>query len=268
MQMYQPSQFFRWAGRIACTTLSTDREQQGESVVSARQPGYTPKAAPTQDAELSATPHDVAVLAHELRRRMAAMRMLGEAIALFQRQGLDLSTMLERLLGEIDELDDLTKAVLDDDRWRGPADSTKGADVVAAVQAAARTVAAARGAIVRVDADGPVEVPASATMLRQAVENLIDNAVVHGGSDVVEVGVRVDSAAGHVEVLVADSGAPERTWDGQGIGLFLVRRFLDDVGGWSRMEKRRDGGTVVAVSLPMRPPGAGGRDQLGSAVNT
>jgi signal transduction histidine kinase len=221
-----------------------------------------------RNAERPVTPHDVALLAHELRRRMAAMRMLGEAVSLRRSQGLDPSAMLERLMGELHDLDDLAAAVLGDDPYRRPADSAPGAEVVTAVRAAARTVAAARGATVHVDADGPVEVQASATMLRQAVENLIDNAVVHGGPNGVEVGVQLDPAAGQVKVVVADGGAAQRGADGHGIGLFLVRRFLDDADGRCSVGQRRGGGTVVTLDLPVRPGEAAGHDPLDSAVNT
>jgi signal transduction histidine kinase len=237
-------------------------------VVSAGRSAGTMKAVLERNAEQPVTPHDVALLAHELRRRMAAMRMLGEAVSLLRSKGLDPSTMLERLMGELHDLDDLAAAVLGDDPYRGPADGAPGAEVVTAVRAAARTVAAARGATVHVDADGPVEVQASATMLRQAVENLIDNAVVHGGPRGVEVGVQLDRAAGQVEVVVADRGTAHRSPDGHGIGLFLVRRFLDDADGRCWVAQRRGGGTVVTLGLPVRPGKAAGHGPLDSAVNT
>jgi signal transduction histidine kinase len=39
---------------------------------------------------------------------------------------------------------------------------------------------------------------------------------------------------------------------GHGIGLFLVRRFLDAAGGRSWPAERQGGGTVVGLSLPLR----------------
>jgi signal transduction histidine kinase len=221
-----------------------------------------------RNAEQSVTPDDVALLAHELRRRMAAIRILGEAIGLLRSQDLDPSAMLELLMGELHDLDDLAAAVLNDDRYRRPSDGAPDAEVVMAVRAAARSVAAARGATVRVDADGPVQVQASATLLRQAVENLIDNAVVHGGPGGIEVGVHLDPGAGQVKVVVADRGTAQRSPDGHGIGLFLVRRFLDDAGGHCSVERRRCGGTVVTLGLPVRPVEAAGQDPPDTAVNT
>jgi signal transduction histidine kinase len=206
------------------------------------------------------------MLAHELRRRLAAVRVAGEAIAMLRDQGRDTASMLELLLGEIDDLDDLAGEVLGDRRRTAPADAGTVIDVAAAVQAAARTVAVARGATVQVEADVHAEVEASPTMLRQAVENLIDNAVAHGGPDGVAVGVHADPAAGQVEVVVADRGAAEGATGGHGIGLFVVRRFLDDAGGRSWMTRPEGGGTLVGLGLPLRP--AAEPDPLDTAVNT
>jgi len=206
------------------------------------------------------------MLAHELRRRMAAVRVAGEAIAMLRDKGLDPTAMLDLLLGEVGDLDGLAAEVLGDRRPEAPADGAP--EVAATVQAAARTVAVARGATVRVQAGVEAEVDASPTMLRQAVENLIDNAVVHGGPDGVEVGVHLDPTAGQVELVVANRGTAQHSPDGHGIGLFLVRRFLDDTGGNCSVARRQGGGTAVTLSLPARPPPPAGHGPLDTAVNT
>jgi hypothetical protein len=87
-------------------------------------------------------PHDLAMLAHELRRRVAALRVVGESIGMLRAKGVDTTGMMDLLVGEIDELDALAREVL---RERRPAEpASGGADMVAAVRAAARTVATAR----------------------------------------------------------------------------------------------------------------------------
>jgi signal transduction histidine kinase len=203
------------------------------------------------------------MLAHELRRRMAAVRVAGEAVALLRDQGRDVTSMLDLLLGEVDDLDALAGEVLGD-RREGPAEAMP--DVAETAHAAARTVAVARGASVRVQAGAPAEVEASPTMLRQAIENLIDNAAAYGGPDGVEVDVRTDRAGGQVEVVVADRGAAAQAPGGHGIGLFLVRRFLEEAGGRSWVAPREGGGTLVGLRMPLRP--AAEPDPLDTAVNT
>ena len=206
------------------------------------------------------------MLAHELRRRMAAVRVAGEAIALLRDQGLDPTPMLELLLAEVGDLDELAGEVLGDRRQRPRPRRPAAPDVAAAVQSAARTVAVARGATVRVQAGVQAEVEASPTMLRQAIENLIDNAAAHGGPGGVEVDVRADPAAGQVEVVVADRGGAEAAPAGHGIGLFVVRRFLDEAGGSSWVAPRDGGGTLIGLRMPLRP--AAEPDPMDTAVNT
>jgi signal transduction histidine kinase len=220
------------------------------------------------------TPDDLAMLAHELRRRVAALRVAGEAITTLRGQGVDTARMLKLLADEIEDLDQLAREVLRE----GRADQTD-ADAVAAVRAAARTVATARGVDIRVETPpAAVVVRASATMLRQAVENLLDNAASHGGAADVEVAVRPDPDRGEVDVVVADrgrgtdagaAGLPTASGvrAGHGIGLFLVRRFLDAARGRSWVAERQGGGTVVGLSLPLRHRQAVG-DRLEDAVNT
>jgi len=207
------------------------------------------------------------MLAHELRRRMAAVRVAGEAIAMLRDQGLDLMPMLDLLLAEVADLDELAVEVLGDRRAEAGSEAAPAPpDVAVTVQAAARTVAVARGATVRVQAGVQAEVEASPTMLRQAIENLIDNAAAHGGPDGVEVDVRADPAAGQVEVVVADRGDGGEVPSGHGIGLFVVRRFLDEAGGRSWVAPREGGGTLVGLRLPLRPDAE--PDPLDIAVST
>jgi signal transduction histidine kinase len=234
-------------------------------VAAACRPGRAPNAGRAQGDQAQATPDDLAMLAHELRRRMAAVRVAGEAISLLRDQGLDPSAMIELLLGEVGDLDALAGELLGH-RRATPAEAAP--DVAAATQAAARTVAVARGANVRVRADGSqAYVEASPAMLRQAIENLIDNAAAHGGPGPVDVDVRADPQAGQVELVVADQGGGgQAAGEGEGIGLFVVRRFLDEAGGQSWVAPREGGGTLVGLRLPLRPPG--GPDPLDSAVNT
>ncbi|HEX5877280.1 MAG TPA: ATP-binding protein, partial [Actinomycetota bacterium] len=90
-----------------------------------------------------------------------------------------------------------------------------------------------------------------------------------GGPEEVEVAVYADPAAGQVEVVVADRGTPQGPSDGRGMGLLVVRQFLEYVGGRSWVERRQGGGTVVRLSLPLRPPATAAQPgRLDRAVST
>ena len=210
---------------------------------------------------------DLAMLAHELRRRMAAVRVVSEAIAVRSSSGDDLQPMLGLLHSEVDDLDRVADEVLQS----GMASPEQEADVIAAIQAAATTVSTARGTVIQVAApDVPIAVKASPTMLRQAVENLLDNAARYADAGPVQVDVRPDTDAGLVEVVVADRGpgpvlsAAIGRRPGYSLGLFLLGRFLDAVGGHALLSERPGGGSLVAIRLPLHPPSALGAPSPGT----
>jgi two-component system sensor histidine kinase BaeS len=115
----------------------------------------------------------------------------------------------------------------------------------------------------------PKEVPAvdaDPARLRQALDNLITNAVVHGGPGVeISVAIRADDA---LRIDVSDSGPGiakdelERIFDtgvrldpdrpGSGIGLPLARSIAEGHGGTLTVESRLGRGTVFTLSLPLQ----------------
>jgi len=213
---------------------------------------------PEGDHHLEAPQADLALLAHELRRRMAAVRVVSEVIAVRSSSGDDLQRMLGLLRSEVDDLDRVAAEVLQG-AMASPAEQE--ADVIAATRAAATTVSTARGTVIQVAApDMPIAVKASPTMLRQALENLLDNAARYADAGPVQVDVRPDPDAGLVDVVVADRGpgpplaAGIGRRSGYGLGLFLLGRFLDAVGGHAWLSERPGGGSLVAIRLPLRPP--------------
>jgi hypothetical protein len=207
--------------------------------------------------------------AHELRRRLAALRVLSEAIELRNGRDGDVDRLVHLLVRELHDLEELEGVMLGVGR-RGTREEV---DVLEVAGAAARTVELARRGEVTVRASRrPLRVVADPTMLRQALENLMDNAATCGVGHPVEVVVRVAVArrlAG-VEVVVADRGpglgrAGVSRRAGQGVGLPLVRKFARDSGGWLWCGNRDGGGAVFGlwlpvdgVTLPGRAAGAGG----------
>jgi len=118
-----------------------------------------------------------------------------------------------------------------------------------------------------VDAMRPIAADTDA--LRQVLLNLLLNACKaspeHG-----RVGLAVEQSATQTVFAVADSGegmpddvlafiADGRTaapmTRGKGLGLWMVSRLLDDLGGQIRVESRTGEGTRVIVRLPLGPAG-------------
>jgi signal transduction histidine kinase len=198
-----------------------------------------------------------AMLAHEVKRRVAALRVAAEAAGVLQQHGRDPQPMMDRLLGEIRELEELTRTLLDRDR----AGAREVTDLVGAARAAADTVSAARRAsVVLAHPAEPVEAVAQPGMARQALENLIENAARYG-EEPVEVTVR--RVGDWAEVVVADrgpgwGGAPRHAHDGNGLGLALVRHVTEAAGGHLWSSCRPGGGTVFGLRLPAAGVGVGG----------
>jgi two-component system OmpR family sensor kinase len=147
------------------------------------------------------------------------------------REDVDVSAMIDRVVGEFDE------------RARGSGVTVRGW---------------AGGVRARVDAD----------RLRQAIENLVDNGVRHAGSGGT-VDVSAERANGRLRVVVRDSGAGfspelldrvfdpfaradgERTWDGAGLGLTIVKAVAEAHGGSATAANLDGGGAAVSLDLPI-----------------
>ena len=131
-------------------------------------------------------------------------------------------------------------------------------------------VAEAKPVTLSVDAAVAGPVLADATRLRQAIANLVDNAVKYtpaGGRATVRVTVEGDEAVLTVSdtgpgVPVAEQarvwerlyrGDASRTERGLGLGLSLVRVIVEAHGGRVAVRNGTEGGAVFAVRLPLTP---------------
>ena len=127
------------------------------------------------------------------------------------------------------------------------------------------TAARLRGVQIAFVAQHAPLVDADPARLRQALDNLITNAVVHGGPRVeISIAVRADDA---LIIDVSDNGPGieedelQRIFDtgyrldpdrpGTGIGLALARSIAEGHGGALTVESRLGHGTVFTVSLPL-----------------
>jgi signal transduction histidine kinase len=131
-------------------------------------------------------------------------------------------------------------------------------------------VADAKSISITVRAEGPVPIEADATRLRQAIANLIDNAIKYtpeGGK--VEIVARgTDRGTALLEVSDTGPGVPveeqSRIWErlyrgdqsrsqpGLGLGLSLVRAIVEAHGGQARVRNAPAGGAVFEIELPSK----------------
>jgi two-component system sensor histidine kinase TctE len=127
-------------------------------------------------------------------------------------------------------------------------------------------LAVERGIDLGLDADAPALTRGDGAMLREAIVNLVDNALRYtpsGGS----VTVSVRQAASTAELVVEDTGPgippeersmvlerfyrlPGTTGDGSGIGLSIVREVVDGAGGSLILGAGTAGGLRVEMRLP------------------
>ncbi|MBS3772640.1 MAG: PAS domain S-box protein [Candidatus Thermoplasmatota archaeon] len=116
--------------------------------------------------------------------------------------------------------------------------------------------------------DVPVSITGRATVLADTafhpvIDNIVRNAVVHGGAD--HIDVDIDGGGGTCEICVADDGSgipdeiKQRVFEerfshgssaGSGLGLYIVKKTMERYGGSVDIQDNQPTGTVVVLRLP------------------
>ena len=215
---------------------------------------------------------------HELRTPLTSIQgfaelfRLGSERDLGEREHVDQATMMRRIEEESARMkvlveDLLLLARVDETREvaRAPVDLA-----VLAADACSDAVAAAPDRSVTLDAPEPLVVLGDEGHLRQAIANLVTNAVRHTPpASPIEVGARrVDGTA---EISVRDHGSGldeeaiahvfDRFWRadrsrsgaGTGLGLSIVAAVAGEHGGRAAAANAGSGGAVFTVTLPLDP---------------
>jgi two-component system sensor histidine kinase MprB len=214
----------------------------------------------------------VADASHELRTPITALRanieLLEETDPASLRPG-ELAALLADLRGQADELGALVTDIIELARDAEPAATREDTRLDHLVQAAlARAGRHAPAATFLVDMQ-PVTVEGVPERLGRAINNLLDNAVQHGG-----VAGPIDVTVGVGGVIVRDRGggiphedlehvfdrfyrsAAARNRPGTGLGLAIVRQVAETHGGSVEAHNAPDGGAVLILRLPARPMAA------------
>jgi signal transduction histidine kinase len=209
----------------------------------------------------------VADAAHELRTPLTAIRMEIDVTLRRERSPDELVDALDRVRREVDRLGELATRLLDMARLRGAAWERAPLDVVAIARAAvagARAMAERKGLALRLHGPAEVALRGNAEPLRQAIDNLLVNAIKFSPAGGV-VDVRVVDAEAHATVVVEDRGPgvpPEhsaaifapfhrlhRSSEGAGLGLAIVRDVAEAHGGRAWVEAREGGGAAFHLLL-------------------
>ncbi len=210
-------------------------------------------------------------MAHELKTPLAAVR--GAARALAREPDLDEPTR-QRLLGVIEDASSQAERLVADLLLAGRLGARqlvvelRDTDVAAIVEAAAEAARAAHG-----DATVEVRLPdgvrpramADPDRAREALANLVENAVAHGPAHG-RVLVEVAASGGRVLIAVSDEGPGvpsadrERIFDpyirlseraaGSGLGLHLARGLARAMGGDVTLEPAGVRGSTFVLELP------------------
>ncbi len=121
-------------------------------------------------------------------------------------------------------------------------------------------------------AEAPVVGRWDKARVEQVVSNLLSNAIKYGASKPIEIFVEADGATARLTVRDYGIGiAPDRMpriferferavssrhYSGLGLGLYIVRRVLEALGGSVRVQSAPGEGATFAVELPRRGPSA------------
>lgn len=203
----------------------------------------------------------LAILVHEVRSPVAALEALTEAVA---DPPADDSTRRELVRLALAASRGIERIVMD---LAVASVRTEPLDAVALVRDGVASFVVRGESIVVEGNDAPLLVDADPVRLRQALDNLIVNALSHGSSET-PVAVRTVAAKEGVTIAVSDSGpgiAPdglERIFElgvrldagapGSGLGLAVSRAIIDAHGGALDVESTPGEGSTFTIVLPAR----------------
>ena len=210
--------------------------------------------------------HDVS---HELRSPLARLQA---AVGLAHQQPERIGSSLDRIERESMRMDKLVGELLTLSRLeasttlarREQLDLTELADQIAAD---ARYEAGPEAPRISVEAPGPIVVQGDPDLLWSALENVVRNAIRHGGNGSVRIVLQLDAQWAHLDVLdcgpgiaAADLASIFRPFfrsnpnnvDGHGLGLAIAQHVMAAHGGSISAANREDGGLQVRLGLPLR----------------
>ena len=213
-----------------------------------------------------------AAVSHELRTPLARILGLAESLALpnTDDEREELVTQIEHEVDGMRKLIDemLLLAALDRGRLAVADGVVDASEVAFSIVESAKLRRIGRGRDITFTAPVRVEVPVAPRLFEVVVQNLVDNALIHGGPDAV-VRVSVVREDEQAVLAVTDSGIgipsqhlpfvfqrfyrgeASRTGPGSGLGLALVKHIVEAHSGTVLAESDGVSGTTLRVTLPL-----------------
>ena len=215
---------------------------------------------------------------HELRTPLALVRGIGEAAVAERRTVSEYEEAIGSMLEEVDRMTNLVNTLLrlsygDAGTIRLTRQSTDLGRLVREVASSLGILAEERNQKLTLDVTEPVSVLADRLVLREAVTNVLDNAIKYScaGSTIV---IRVQCVGDRALVAIADEGpgippehrdrifhrffrvdeARSRDRGGAGLGLAIAKWAVDIHGGQITVQERPGGGSEFRIVLPAVPP--------------
>ncbi len=213
----------------------------------------------------------ITAASHDLRTPLASLRAMIEAIEDGVVEGperdrymAEMGKSVDSLTALTDDLFDLIK--LDAGEIEADAPAERLVDVTTAALALCEGAALEKGIRLRADL-GDAEDALTSPRVARVIQNLVQNAIRHtprGGS----VAVRAELSGGGIALVVEDDGEgipaesrelvfepfwrgdSARTSNGSGLGLTLVKRIVEGLGGEIAVGAAATGGARFDVSLP------------------
>jgi len=211
---------------------------------------------------------------HELRTPLTAIRSVGEVGLRERRDAEAYREVIGSMLEEVDRLTRLVDGLLtlsraDAGHARLTTESFDVQDLVEDVRAHLSVLAEEKRQSIGIEASRAVQLTADRTLLRQALINLLDNAIKYTPRDGAIV-IRVGGSASGTTIDVSDTGSgippvhrerifdrfyrvdPARSRDlgGVGLGLSIARWAVEINGGRLEYEPRHPAGSTFRVTMP------------------
>ncbi|MEO8197315.1 MAG: HAMP domain-containing sensor histidine kinase [Thermoanaerobaculia bacterium] len=225
----------------------------------------------------------IAAVTHELKSPIASLQLAAETIALRRPEPARLDALIKRMRGDIRRLEDMVGGILDTATLEAGRPHLRKerlplARLVAAVAEEFAERAAERAVKLSPSVPAALEIAADPAAANTVLRNLVENALrASAAAGAHQIRLTGRARGGFVELEVADDGVGfepaeaeklfekfyrpgdelRRTTKGTGLGLYVVRRFVELERGWVTAYSPGPGrGATFTVAWPAASPDA------------